>query len=104
MADDFLQEMLDESTAKNPGFPALYESAQQRRALMRELSEQRRRKGLSQTRAAAAMGTSQSAVARIESGEADPKCSTLERLAASLGLQVQYTLVPIEGGTRKGPR
>lgn len=95
MAEDFLQEMLDESTANNPGFPALYESAQQRRALLHELSEQRRKRGLSQTRAAAAMGTSQSAVARIETGQADPKFSTVERYAAAVGCRVQYSLVPV---------
>ncbi|MBV8982879.1 MAG: helix-turn-helix transcriptional regulator [Acidimicrobiia bacterium] len=40
---------------------------------------------LSQTEVAARMGTSQSAVARLESGEADVRLSTLERYAAALG-------------------
>ena len=40
--------------------------------------------GLTQTEVAARMGTSQSAVARLESGEADVRISTLERYAAAL--------------------
>jgi predicted transcriptional regulator len=41
--------------------------------------------GLSQTQVAARMGTSQSAVARLEAGQGDVRLSTLERYAAALG-------------------
>jgi predicted transcriptional regulator len=47
--------------------------------LLRQLAEERVELGLSQTAVAAEMGTSQSAVARIESGNADVKMSTVER-------------------------
>jgi transcriptional regulator with XRE-family HTH domain len=36
------------------------------------------------------MGTSQSAVARLESGELDVRLSTLERYAAALGRTVDW--------------
>jgi predicted transcriptional regulator len=38
------------------------------------------------------MGTSQSAVARLESGEADIRLSTLERYVAALGQQLDWRL------------
>ena len=48
--------------------------------------------GLSQTEVAARMGTSQSAVARLESGDADVRLSTLERYAAALGQRLDWRL------------
>ena len=39
------------------------------------------------------MGTSQSQVARLESGGADTKLSTVERLAATLGKRIEWRLV-----------
>ena len=44
------------------------------------------------TEVAARMGTSQSAVARLESGEADARASTLERYAAAIGCQITWRL------------
>ena len=57
-----------------------------------ELARKRRELGLSQTEVAARMGTSQSAVARLESGDADIRLSTLERYAAALGHQLEVSL------------
>ncbi|SRR6266571_1406165 len=68
--------------------------------LVRELAEQRQAAGLSQTEIAARMGTSQSAVARLESGAADVRASTLERYAAAVGGQITWTLSrPGEGAS-----
>jgi transcriptional regulator with XRE-family HTH domain len=50
--------------------------------------------GLSQTEVAARMGTSQSAVARLETGDADVRVSTLERYAAAIGRQVAWQAQP----------
>ncbi len=66
--------------------------AQDRARLVRELAEQRQAAGLSQTEIAARMGTSQSAVARLESGTADVRASTLERYAAAVGGQITWKL------------
>jgi ribosome-binding protein aMBF1 (putative translation factor) len=66
--------------------------AQDRGRLVRELAEQRQAAGLSQTEIAARMGTSQSAVARLESGTADVRASTLERYAAAVGGQITWKL------------
>src|SRR5580692_3180715 len=66
--------------------------AEDRTRLVRELAGQRQAAGLSQTEIAARMGTSQSAVARLESGTADVRASTLERYAAAVGRQITWKL------------
>jgi ribosome-binding protein aMBF1 (putative translation factor) len=66
--------------------------AADRSRLVHELAEQRQAAGLSQTEVAARMGTSQSAVARLESGTADVRASTLERYAAAVGGQITWKL------------
>ena len=75
-----------------PGFRemALRRMAAERRLLVGELAGLRRSAGLSQTEVAARMGTSQSAVARLESGDADVRASTLERYAAAIGSQITW--------------
>jgi transcriptional regulator with XRE-family HTH domain len=76
----------------NPVFPGFKEAAARRHALAATLAETRGELGLSQTEVAARMGTSQSAVARLESGDADVRLSTLERYAAALGQQLDFRL------------
>ena len=75
-----------------PGFRemALRRMSQDRGRLMRELAARRQETGLSQTEVAARMRTSQSAVARLESGDADVRASTLERYAAALGTEITW--------------
>ena len=75
-----------------PGFRemALRRMAAQRAGLVRALVAQRRAAGLSQTEIAARMGTSQSAVARLESGATDARASTLERYAAAVGAEINW--------------
>jgi ribosome-binding protein aMBF1 (putative translation factor) len=87
---DFLDEIVDERSARNAEFPELVEAALRRRQLLRELATKREELGLSQTVVAARMGTSQSAVARLEAGEIDAKFSTVERFAAALGQKVEW--------------
>lgn len=89
---DFLDEIVDERTQRNPGFPDLVDAALRRRQLLRALAALREELGLSQTLVAARMGTSQSAVARLEAGEVDTKLSTVERLAAALGQRVEWRI------------
>ena len=77
-----------------PGFRAmaLRRMADQRAGLVHELVAQRLEAGLSQTEVAARMGTSQSAVARLESGAIDARASTLERYAAAVGGEINWSL------------
>jgi len=76
----------------DPVFPGFREMARERRSLTATLSAKRVELGLSQTEVAARMGTSQSAVARLESGETDLRLSTLERYAAAIGQQLDWKL------------
>ena len=75
-----------------PLFPGFGEMAERRRLLAAALVAKRVELGLSQTEVAARMGTSQSAVARLESGEADLRLSTLERYAAAIGQRLDWRL------------
>jgi transcriptional regulator with XRE-family HTH domain len=83
---------MSRTPARRSAFPGFAEMAERRRALATELVARRTRLGLSQTEVAARMGTSQSAVARLESGGADVRLSTLERYAAALGERLDWRL------------
>jgi transcriptional regulator with XRE-family HTH domain len=76
----------------DPVFPGFAEMARRRRDLASELVTRRTELGLTQTEVAARMGTSQSAVARLESGQADVRLSTLERYAAALDRTLDWRL------------
>jgi transcriptional regulator with XRE-family HTH domain len=71
-----------------PGFKDMAE----RRRLAGTLVNRRIALGLSQTEVAARMGTSQSSVARLESGALDVRLSTLERYAAAVGQRLAFKL------------
>jgi predicted transcriptional regulator len=91
---DFLEKMIDKRAERNPEFPRLLDAARRRRELLRALAAQREEQKRSQTAIAAAMETSQSFVARLETTAADAKVSTVDRYAESLGFVVQYHLIP----------
>jgi DNA-binding XRE family transcriptional regulator len=86
-----------------PGFRemALRRMSAGRRRLVTELTELRQSAGLSQTEVAARMGTSQSAVARLEAGAADVRASTLERYTAAVGGQITWRLEDPPPGRRQ---
>lgn len=72
-----------------PGFRDLASSTDE---LIAALVSLRRDHGLSQTQVAARMGTSQSAVARLESGGSDARLSTLGRYAQALGTELAFAV------------
>jgi ribosome-binding protein aMBF1 (putative translation factor) len=87
---DFLDEVVEESTQRNPKFPKLVEAAAARRRLLRGLAQKREQVGLTQKQVAERMETSQSAVARMEAGEIDVRLSTVDRYAAAIGKRVEW--------------
>lgn len=87
----------------DPVFPGFKEMADRRRALADGLAARRTEIGLSQTEVAARMGTSQSAVARLESGEADVRLSTLDRYVAALGERLDWEFERPAARARAGP-
>jgi transcriptional regulator with XRE-family HTH domain len=71
-----------------PGFGEMA----RRRGLTEALVARRVSMGMSQTEVAARMGTSQSAVARLESGQGDVRLSSLERYAAAVDQVIDWRL------------
>ena len=93
MEKDFLDEIIEEFTKRNPEFPSLMEEARERRALLSSLADIRSRSKISQQTVARRVKTSQSAIARLEAGDVDPRLSTLQRYAASVGKRVEWKIV-----------
>jgi len=60
----------------------------------------RERRGISYRRLAKASGVNLSTIVRLESGDCDPRLSTLEKLAKALGVTVPALLGA--GSKRKG--
>ena len=75
---------------RRTSFPGLQGLGERRRELIDQLVRARQESALSQTEIAARMGTSQSAVARLERGDADVRLSTLRRYAEALGQQLGW--------------
>lgn len=67
-------------------------------ALVAALTRTRIRAGLSQAALARRMGTTQSAIARLESGRLTPSLGTLRRYAEGTGMRVRIILEPAEPG------
>jgi len=91
-ADPFCEEAALTTRRHDPVFPGFRDIATRRRELSEALVSRRLELGLSQTQVAARMGTSQSAVARLEAGEGDVRLSTLERYAEAVGLEIGWRL------------
>lgn len=87
----------DQSSSVFPGFSATL--ASDTSELMKLLVRRRHQQGFSQTEIAARMGTSQSSVARLETGQGDVRVSTLRRYAEALGTDVGFA-VPDDGEDR----
>ena len=88
---------------KEPGFKEGYDALGEEFALASMLIDARAKAKLSQEELAERMGTSQSTIARLESGAAKPSLSTLERFAKATGTRVRVSLVPATP-RRKKPR
>lgn len=88
---------------KEPGFKKGYEALAGEYALASMLIDARTKAKLSQTELAQRMGTSQSTVARLESGAARPSLSTLERFAKATGTRVRVSLEPTKRARKPRP-
>ncbi|MCW5724894.1 MAG: helix-turn-helix transcriptional regulator [Maricaulaceae bacterium] len=79
---------------KDPVYAEAYQALEQEFAIARALIEARSRAGLSQEEVARRMRTTQSAVARMESGEHLPSTRSLLRFAAATGSRLNVELKP----------
>jgi transcriptional regulator with XRE-family HTH domain len=73
-------------------FPGFGVAADDPAALIARLAAVRQARRLSQTEVAARMGTSQSAVARLESGQVDARLSTLSRYAQAVESSIRFAV------------
>ena len=79
-----LHEHVDDQRAKDPEFAAEWD----KRQLAHRVRALREARKLTQAQIAVRAGTTQSAVARLESGEIAPTLDLLQKIAAAMGLQV----------------
>jgi transcriptional regulator with XRE-family HTH domain len=86
---------------KEPGFKEGYDALAPEFAVASLLIDARTRAKLSQAELAKKMGTSQSTIARLESGAAKPSLSTLERFAKATGMRMRVVFEPAKASTRR---
>ena len=80
---------LHERWLKDPQYRAAYDSLGTEFEVARALIEARSRAGLTQSELAERMETTQSAVARLESGRVLPSTRTLEKIARATGTRLR---------------
>jgi transcriptional regulator with XRE-family HTH domain len=94
---------------KDPAYRKAHAELAEEYRLASALIGARAEAGLTQEQVAERMGTTATAVSRLESGKANPSARTLERYAKATGHELRITLEPIDVGqpprkTRPGIR
>lgn len=80
---------------KREGFQNAYDELEEEYALVKEMLSARARVGLSQEAVAERMGTTKSAVSRLEAaGKHSPSLSTLKKYAQAVGCHLEIKFVP----------
>lgn len=94
--------------ARAPKDPQAYREAYEQAVLSFDIAEivytLRTRARLTQKQLAQRVGTSQSAIARMESGGHKPNLAMVERLAQALGVRIRLVAEPIDAGSSAGPQ
>jgi ribosome-binding protein aMBF1 (putative translation factor) len=80
---------------KDPEVRRHYDAMQEEFALMAEVAKARARAGLSQAELAKRMKTTQSTIARLESGRGLPSTRTLGRFAKATGHRLKISFEPV---------
>ena len=80
---------------KNREYRKAYEELAPEFALARAVIEARASAGLTQEQLAQRMDTTQSVIARLESGRTRPSTQTLERLATATGTRLKISFEPV---------
>ena len=98
--DEFLAKAM-----KRKGFAAAYAERADEYSLVRELLTARAKAGLTQEQVAESMGTTKSAVSRLEAvGKHSPSVSTLKKYARAVGCDVEIRLIPAPRPTTASTR
>jgi transcriptional regulator with XRE-family HTH domain len=86
---------------KDPAVRKAYDEMEEEFALMVEIGKARMRAGLSQAELARRMKTTQSTIARLESGRGLPSTRTLGRFAKATGHRLKISFEPVERKKRR---
>lgn len=82
---------------EDPEFREAYALVDEEYALVKTLVRARTAANLTQEEVARRIGTTQSAVARLEGGKVSPSFATLRRYAEATGTRLTVGLVPADG-------
>ena len=82
---------------KDPEFRKEYDALEEEFALIAAVAKARLRSGLTQAQLAKRMKTTQSTVARLESGRGKPSTRTLQRFAKATGHRLKISFEPVKG-------
>ena len=83
------------AASQRPGFNDAYESLELEYTVASQLLQARAKAGLEQDAVAERMGTTKSAISRLEgAGRHTPSLATLKKYAAAVGCELQIKLVP----------
>ncbi|TWH63836.1 transcriptional regulator, XRE family [Azomonas agilis] len=91
------EEFLTKARAKE-GFSEAYDALTLEYQLVDQLLKARTRAGLTQDAVAERMGTTKSAISRLESAGNAPSLATLKRYAQAVGCELHIELVPQKAG------
>lgn len=78
---------------KNPEFKKEYDALEERYQLIREIIKARIELNLTQKELAEKVGTAQSNISRLESGNYNPSLDFLEKIANSLGKKLKISFI-----------
>ncbi|RWP41397.1 MAG: XRE family transcriptional regulator [Mesorhizobium sp.] len=87
---------------KDPAFVAEYDALEEEFAIAEALIKARGEADMTQEEVAAAMGTTQAVIARLESGRNMPSTRTLQRFAKATGSKLRISFEPGKPKSRAG--
>jgi transcriptional regulator with XRE-family HTH domain len=88
---------LHKTWSKDSAYRREYDALEEEFTVMAAIAKARRRAGLSQAELARRMKTTQSTVARLESGRGQPSTRTLVRFAKATGHRLKISFQPVRG-------
>jgi transcriptional regulator with XRE-family HTH domain len=90
-------DVLHKKWMKDPAYRKEYDALEDEFALIAAVAKARIRAGLTQAQLAKRMKTTQSTVARLESGRGKPSTRTLARFAKATGHRLKISFEPVRG-------
>jgi ribosome-binding protein aMBF1 (putative translation factor) len=78
---------------EDPEIKREYDALEPEYAIISSIIKARIKRDLTQSQLAAAMGTTQSVIARLESGNANPSLRSLKKIALALGGRLQVKII-----------